>query len=77
MATRTRITSDYVKDVLQADGVKPQSLSPYLAAWRWAESGKNASGLSDSTVRTYEADAARVYRLLRDEYRQLPSHDAP
>jgi hypothetical protein len=53
-----------VKEVLLADGVKPKSVSPYLVAWTWAESGKTKSGLSDKTVRTYEADARRVYQLL-------------
>jgi hypothetical protein len=57
--------SDRVKQVLLADGVKPESVSPYyLAAWTWAESGKATTGLSVTTVRTYEADARRVYRLL-------------
>jgi hypothetical protein len=59
-----RTTSDHLKEALLADGVKPESVSPYLAAWRWAESGKTASGLSDATIRTYEADARRVYQLL-------------
>lgn len=49
---------------LLADGVKPESVSPYLAAWKWAESGKTTTGLSVATIRTYEADACRVYRLL-------------
>jgi len=58
-----QITSDHVKEALLADGVKPESVSPYLAAWRWAESGKTTTGLSDATIRTYEADARRVYQL--------------
>jgi hypothetical protein len=64
MSNSINITSDRVKEVLLADGVKPESVSPYLAAWRWAESGKTNSGLSDATVRTYEADARRIYFLL-------------
>jgi hypothetical protein len=35
-----------------------------LSAWNWAESGKTTIGLSVATIRTYEADARRVYRLL-------------
>lgn len=64
MSKPMKIASDRVKEVLLADGVKPESVSPYLAAWTWAESGKTNGGLSDATVRTYEADARRVYRLL-------------
>jgi len=64
MSKQINITSDRVKEVLLADGVKPESVSPYLAAWRWAESGKIRSGLSVKTIQTYEADASRVYRLL-------------
>ena len=64
MSKPMKITSDRVKEVLLADGVKPGSVSPYLAAWTWAESGKTRTGYSDATVRTYEADARRVYRLL-------------
>ena len=64
MSEPINITPDRVKEVLLADGVRPESVSPYLAAWRWAESGKAKSGLSDKTVQTYEADASRVYRLL-------------
>jgi len=64
MSTAMKITSDCVKQVLLADGVKPGSISPYLAAWTWARSGKTNTGLSLATVRTYEADARRVYRVL-------------
>jgi hypothetical protein len=64
MPTPTKMTSDRVKQVLLADGVKPESVSMYLAAWTWAESGKATIGLSVATVRTYEADARLVYRLL-------------
>jgi hypothetical protein len=64
MSEPMKITSDRVKEVLLDDGVKPESVSPYLAAWTWAESGKSTTGLSVATVRTYEADARRVYRLL-------------
>jgi hypothetical protein len=67
MSKPMKITSDRVKEVLLADGVKPGSVSPYLAAWAWAESGKTNTGLSVATVRTYETDARRVYRLL-DQY---------
>jgi|SRR6187402_581684 len=52
MSKPIRFTSDHVKEVLLADGVKPRSVSPYLAAWQWAESGKAKAGLSDATVRT-------------------------
>jgi hypothetical protein len=64
MSKPTKITPDHVKELLLADGVEPESVSPYLTAWTWAESGKSNSGLSDVTVRTYKADARRVYRLL-------------
>jgi len=64
MSKPMEITSDLVKDVLVADGVEPGSVSPYLTAWRWAESGKSSTGLSAKTVQTYEADSSRVYRLL-------------
>ena len=64
MSKPKQITSDRVKEALLADGVKPESVSPYLTAWRWAESGKTTTGLSDPTLRTYEADASRVYQLL-------------
>ena len=64
MSRPKKITSDRVKEVLLADGVKPESESPYLTAWTWAESGKTTTGLSVATVRTYEADARRVYLLL-------------
>ena len=63
MSNAMRITSDHVRELLQADGVKPQSVSPYVAAWNWAESGKTETALSDATVRTDKADARRVYRL--------------
>jgi hypothetical protein len=53
--------SDRVKQVLLADGVKPESVSPYLAAWTWAESGKATTGLSVATVRTYEAGPASAH----------------
>jgi hypothetical protein len=55
---------DEVRAVLLADGVKPESISPYVRAWRWAESGGSSAGLSDSTVRQYKSDSQRVYRLL-------------
>jgi hypothetical protein len=58
------ITSDRVREVLIADGVEPGSVSPYLTAWRWAESGKTSTSLSAKTVQTYETDSSRVYRLL-------------
>lgn len=64
MSMPMKITSDRVKEVLLADGVKPESVSPYLAAWTWAEFGKTSADLSVVTVRSYEADARRVYRLL-------------
>lgn len=64
MSKSTNTTRDRVKEVLLADGVRPESVSPYLAAWMWAESGKTSAGLSTKTVQTYEADARRVYRLL-------------
>jgi len=56
-----------VREVLLNDGVKPDSVSPYVRAYRWAESGKPRDGLSDSTIRTYESDSQRVYRLLGRE----------
>jgi hypothetical protein len=40
MPTPTRIMSDRVKQVLLADGVKPESVSPYLAAWTWPSPAK-------------------------------------
>jgi hypothetical protein len=61
---------DRVKEVLLADGVRPASVSPYLVAWTWAESGKTAAGLSTTTIQTYEADARRVYRLLDQNFPQ-------
>lgn len=61
---------DRVREVLLADGVKPESVSPYVRAWHWAESGKPSAGLSDSTIQQYEADARRVYRLLGQEPQQ-------
>lgn len=61
---------DRVREVLLSDGVKPGSVSPYVRAWRWVESGKSSSGLSNSTIQTYEADARRVYRLLGQERQQ-------
>ena len=64
MPETIKVTSDRVKELLLDDGVKPESVSPYLAAWKWAESGKSTTGLSAATVRTYEADARRVYQLL-------------
>ena len=64
MSMPMKITSDRVQEVLLADGVKLGSVSPYLVAWTWAESGKTSAGLSAATVRTYETDARRVYRLL-------------
>jgi hypothetical protein len=64
MSKPKQITFDPAREALLADGVKPESVSPYLAAWRWAESGKTTTGLSDATVKTYEADARRVYQLL-------------
>jgi hypothetical protein len=59
-------TSDQVRKILLAAGVKPGSVSPYITAWTWAESGKASTGLSKATVDTYETDAARVYRLLSE-----------
>jgi hypothetical protein len=70
MPKPSKSTSDRVKEMLLADGVKPQSVSPYVAAWTWAESGKINTSLSDATVRTYEADARRVYRLLGENHPQ-------
>jgi hypothetical protein len=64
MSKPMKIRSDRVKEVLLVDGVKPESVSPYLTAWTWAESGKTNTGLSVKTVQTYEADARRVYGLL-------------
>ena len=64
MSKPKTITSDRVKEVLLADDVKLKSISPYLAAWRWAESCKTTTGLSAKTVKTYKADAHRVYQLL-------------
>lgn len=64
MSTIMKFTSDRLIEVLLADGVKPGAVSPYLAAWKWAEPGKTTTGLSVATIRTYEADARRVYRLL-------------
>jgi len=64
MTNSMEITSDRVKKVLLAGGVKPGSVSPYLTAWRWAESGKTRYGLSAKTVQTYETDSSRVYLLL-------------
>jgi len=55
---------EQVRKVLLADGVEPESISPYVRAWRWAESGKPSAGLADSTIRQYESDSQRVYRLL-------------
>jgi hypothetical protein len=57
-------TEDRLRELLLADGVKTGSVSPYIAAWEWVESGKIRTGLSANTVRTYEADARRAYRLL-------------
>jgi hypothetical protein len=56
---------EQVREVLLADGVKQESISPYVRAWRWAESGKPRAGLAESTRRQYESDSQRVYRLLR------------
>jgi len=70
MSETTRATPDRVKEVLLADGVKPESVSPYLTAWTWVESGKSNTGLSVATVQTYEADARRVYRLLGEKLPQ-------
>ena len=64
MSKTMKFTSDRLTEALLADGVKPESVYPYLAAWKWAESGKTTTGLSVATIRTYEADARRVYRLL-------------
>jgi hypothetical protein len=64
MSKTMKSTSDRLTEVLLADGVKPGAVSPYLSAWNWAESGKTTIGLSVATIRTYEADARRVYRLL-------------
>jgi hypothetical protein len=64
MSKPKQITPDRVKEALLVVGVKPESVSPYLTAWRWAESGKTTTGLSDATIGTYEADARRVYQLL-------------
>jgi hypothetical protein len=64
MSKPKQITPLRLKEALLADGVKLESVSPYLTAWRWAESGKTTTGLSDATVKTYEADARRVYELL-------------
>jgi hypothetical protein len=69
MSKPMKITSDRVKEVLLADGVKPGSVSPYLTAWTWAESGKTNTGLSVATVRTYEAYARRVYQPLGQHLR--------
>jgi hypothetical protein len=65
-----KATSDRVKEALLADGVKPESISPCLTVWAWAESGKATIHLSVSTVQTYEADARRVYRLLDQDLPQ-------
>ena len=62
-----------VEEVLLADGVKPESISPYVRAYRWAKSGKPSAGLSESTIRQYESDSQRVYRLLGG---QTPSREA-
>lgn len=69
MAKPIEITLNHVKDLLLTDGVKPESVSPYLTAWTWAESGKNNTGVSVANVRIYEADARRVYRLLGENPR--------
>lgn len=57
--------NEQVRKALLADGVRPASVSPYLRAWRWAESGKPSAGLAESTIRQYESDSQRVYRLLK------------
>ena len=64
MSISMNSTSDRLRELLLAAGVKPESVSPYLAAWRWAEAGKTKARLSDKTVQTYEADAKRAYQLL-------------
>jgi hypothetical protein len=68
MSKPTNTTRDRVKEVLLADGVRPESVSPYLVAWMWAEAGKTGAGLSTKTVQTYKADARRVYRLLDQSF---------
>jgi hypothetical protein len=64
MTKSMKIAADRVKELLLADGVNPYSVSLDLSAWTWPESGRASTGLSEATVRTYEADAHRVYRLL-------------
>lgn len=65
--TISRDIPDRVKQVLLDAGVKPGSVSPYLTAWTWAEAGRSEAGLSNATIRTYNADAQRVYMLLEQE----------
>ena len=55
---------EQVREALLADGVRRESISPYVRAWRWAESGKPSAGLAGLTIRQYELDSQRVYRLL-------------
>lgn len=58
------LMDEQVREALLADGVRQESISPYVAAWRWAQSGKLSAGLAESTIRQYESDSHRVYRLL-------------
>jgi len=55
---------EQVREALLADGVRWESVSPYVRAWRWAESGKPSEGLAATTIRQYQSDSQRVYRLL-------------
>ena len=55
---------EQVRELRLADGVMRESISPYVRAWRWAESGKRSAGLAESTICQYESDSQRVYRLL-------------
>ena len=60
-----------VREVLLADGVNRESISPYVRAWRWAESGKPSAELAESTISQYESDSQRVYRLLPKSINKL------
>jgi hypothetical protein len=60
--TKELTMAEHVRDLLFGQGVK--SVTPYITAWRWADSGKPIEGLSGATLSQYRRDAQRVYRLL-------------
>lgn len=60
--TKELTMAEHVRDLLFGQRVK--SVTPYITAWRWADSGKPIEGLSSATLSQYRRDARRVYRLL-------------